>query len=74
METRALELMGRMIDAFGPSGFEREINRIVKEEVEPIADEIITDKLGSVAFKLNGDGFIRLFLRLVKITQIEKTW
>jgi len=56
METRALELMGRMMDAFGPSGFEREINRIVKEEVEPIADEIITDKLGSVAFKLNGDG------------------
>ena len=56
MEKRALELMGKMMDAFGPSGFEREINRIVKEEVEPIADEIITDKLGSVAFKLNGDG------------------
>jgi endoglucanase len=56
MEKRALELMGKMMDAFGPSGFEREINRIVKEEMEPIADEIITDKLGSVAFKLNGDG------------------
>jgi endoglucanase len=56
MEKRALELMGKMMDAFGPSGFEREINRIVKEEVESIADEIITDKLGSVAFKLNGDG------------------
>ncbi|MFA9496753.1 MAG: M42 family metallopeptidase [Candidatus Bathyarchaeota archaeon] len=56
MEKRALELMGKMMDAFGPSGFEREINRIVKKEVEPIADEIITDKLGSVAFKLNGDG------------------
>ena len=56
MEKRALELMGKMMDAFGPSGFEREINRIVKAEVEPIADEIITDKLGSVAFKLNGEG------------------
>ena len=56
MEKRALELMSKMMDAFGPSGFEREINRIVKEEVKPIADEIITDKLGSVAFKLNGDG------------------
>ena len=56
MEKRALELMSKMMDAFGPSGFEREINRIVKEEVKPIADEIITDKLGSVAFKLDGDG------------------
>jgi putative aminopeptidase FrvX len=49
MEKRALELMGKMMEAFGPSGFEREINRIVKEEVEPIADEIITDKLGARA-------------------------
>ena len=44
------------MDAFGPSGFEREINKLVKKEMEPIADEIITDKLGSVAFKLKGDG------------------
>jgi len=56
MEKRELELMGKMMDAFGPSGFEREINRIVMKEVEPIADEIITDKLGSVAFTLKGDG------------------
>ena len=56
MEKRALELMGKMMDAFGPSGFEREINRIVMAEVEPIVDEIITDKLGSVAFTLKGDG------------------
>ncbi len=56
MEKRALKLMAKMMDAFGPSGFEREINRIVKKEVEPFVDEIITDKLGSVAFKLNGDG------------------
>jgi endoglucanase len=56
MDKRALKLMAEMMDAFGPSGFEREINRIVKKEVEPFVDEIITDKLGSVAFKLNGDG------------------
>jgi endoglucanase len=56
MEKRALKLMAKMMDAFGPSGFEREINRIVKKEVESFVDEIITDKLGSVAFKLNGDG------------------
>ena len=56
MDKRELKLMAKMMDAFGPSGFEREINRIVKKEIEPIVDEIITDKLGSVAFKLNGDG------------------
>ena len=56
MQEREIKLMGKMMDAFGPSGFEREINRIVKKEMEPIVDEIITDKLGSVAFQLNGDG------------------
>jgi len=56
MDKRALKLMEEMMNAFGPSGFEREINRIVKKEVEPYVDEIFTDKLGSVAFQLNGDG------------------
>ncbi len=56
MDKRELKLMAKMMDAFGPSGFEREINRIVKKEVEPYVDEIFTDKLGSVAFQLNGDG------------------
>ncbi len=48
--------MGEMMDAFGPSGFEREINRLVKKEMEPIVDKVFTDKLGSVAFQLDGDG------------------
>ena len=56
MDKRKLKLMAKMMDAFGPSGFEREINRIVMKEVEPFVDEIFNDKLGSVAFKLNGDG------------------
>ncbi|TRO51331.1 M42 family peptidase [Candidatus Bathyarchaeota archaeon] len=56
METRAIELMKKMMDAFGPSGFEREINRLVKKEVEPYTDEIMTDKLGTLAFTLEGDG------------------
>ena len=56
MQEREIKLMGKMMDAFGPSGFEREINRIVKKEMEPLVDEIIMYKLGSVAFQLNGDG------------------
>jgi endoglucanase len=56
MEKRAIELMKKMMDAFGPSGFEREINKIVKKEVEPFADEVLTDKLGTLAFTLDGEG------------------
>jgi putative aminopeptidase FrvX len=56
MEKRAVELMKKMMDAFGPSGFEREVNILVKKEVEPYTDEILTDKLGTLAFTLEGDG------------------
>ena len=48
--------MKKMMDAFGPSGFEREINNLVKKEVESFTDEILSDKLGTVAFTLEGDG------------------
>lgn len=60
MEKRAVELMKNMMDAFGPSGFEREINKLVKEEVEPYSDEVLTDKLGTLAFTLQGTGPIVL--------------
>lgn len=56
MEKRSIELMKKMMDAFGPSGFEREINKIVKKEVEPFSDEVLTDKLGTLAFTLEGEG------------------
>jgi endoglucanase len=56
MEKRTIELMKKMMDAFGPSGFEREINKLVKKEVENYTDEILTDKLGTLAFTLEGEG------------------
>jgi putative aminopeptidase FrvX len=56
LDDKALELMKAMMEAFGPSGFEREINSMVKKYMEPIADQIFTDKLGSVAFTLEGKG------------------
>ena len=48
--------MKKMMNAFGPSGFEREINKLVKKEVESFADEILTDKLGTLGFTLDGEG------------------
>ena len=38
----------------GPSGFERDVVKIVKEYVTPFADEIRSDKLGSLHFQREG--------------------
>jgi putative aminopeptidase FrvX len=54
LDEKALDLMKRMMEAFGPSGFEREVNALAKEYMEPYSDEVITDKLGTVAFIARG--------------------
>jgi putative aminopeptidase FrvX len=46
--------MKEMMEAFGPSGFEREVNSLFKKHMTPYADEVITDKLGSVGFVAKG--------------------
>ena len=54
MEARSLEFLRRLVDSFGPSGFERDPIRIVKEYVQPFADEIRHDRLGSLHFMAKG--------------------
>jgi putative aminopeptidase FrvX len=54
MEAHALEFLRRLSDGFGPSGFEREVVKIVKDYVAPFADEITFDKLGSLHFSAKG--------------------
>ena len=49
-----MKLMKDMMEAFGPSGFEREVNSLFKKHMAPYADEVITDKLGSVGFVAKG--------------------
>ncbi len=53
-DEKAVDVLKRMIESFGPSGFERETVRIVKEYMRPYADEIMTDKLGSIVFAAKG--------------------
>ena len=55
VDKKAIELLKELCESFGPTGFEREASRIVKEHVKSYADEITTDKLGSVVFKHRGD-------------------
>ncbi|UCE29390.1 MAG: M42 family metallopeptidase [Candidatus Bathyarchaeota archaeon] len=55
VDKRAIELLKKLVESFGPAGFEREVSGIIKKHVKSYADEITTDKLGSVVFKHRGD-------------------
>ncbi|MEM1514653.1 MAG: M42 family metallopeptidase [Candidatus Bathyarchaeia archaeon] len=55
LDNRSIEFLKRITESFGPSGFERETAKIVKEYMKPYSDEILTDKLGSIVFVLKGE-------------------
>ena len=42
------KLLQTLTEIFGPSGFEEEVRKIVRREVEPLADEIRVDALGNL--------------------------
>ena len=46
--------MKEMMEAFGPSGFEREASAVAKEYMEPYVDEVVADKLGTITFIAEG--------------------
>ena len=50
-----IEFLKKFSESFGPAGFEREAGGIIKEYGSRYADEIITDKLGSIVFKKIGN-------------------
>ncbi len=54
-DEKAIGILKRMIESFGPSGFERETARIIKEYMKTYADEITADKLGSLVFVAKGE-------------------
>lgn len=45
---KQLTLMKSLTDAHGISGFEYDVKKVMKEYIEPVSDEIITDNLGSI--------------------------
>ncbi|NHJ33186.1 MAG: M42 family metallopeptidase [Asgard group archaeon] len=51
-----IDEFGKWCDAFGPSGFEREVALLVKEYTEPFADEVLQDRTGSIIFKKGNKG------------------
>jgi endoglucanase len=53
-DEKALSVLKRMTESFGPSGFEAETSRIIKEYMKEYSDEILADKLGSLIFVAKG--------------------
>lgn len=49
-------LVEKLTQAFGVSGYEREVREVIREEVKANADEIITDALGNLIVYRKGHG------------------
>lgn len=50
-----IKLLEELSNAFGPSGFELDVQKILKKYVEEFADEILQDRTGSLIFTAKGD-------------------
>ncbi|MBS7634997.1 peptidase M28, partial [Candidatus Bathyarchaeota archaeon] len=53
-DEKSINVLKRMTESFGPSGFERETARVIKEYMLDYSDDTLTDKLGSVVFVARG--------------------
>lgn len=54
LDQQAFDFLERLTNSFGPSGFERESTRIVKDYVSRFSDRVYSDKLGSLLFEKKG--------------------
>jgi len=50
------ELIKKLTEEYGPSGFEEKVVAAIKEEIAPFVDEVKVDKLGSLVAIKKGDG------------------
>ncbi len=57
------ELIRKLVETYGPSGAEEQIRAVIRAEVEPLADELRVDPLGSlIVHKQGGDEGKRIVL------------
>lgn len=49
-DEKSIAILKSMLESFGPSGFERETTRVIKEYMKSYSDDILIDKLGSIVF------------------------
>ncbi|MCI0397664.1 MAG: M42 family metallopeptidase [Chloroflexi bacterium] len=50
------ELIQKLVEAYGPSGFEDGMREVIQAEIEAYADEIWVDALGNLIARKKGDG------------------
>ncbi len=62
MITATQELLQRLIDSPGPSGFETAVQQLVREELHPFADEVRADIHGNIIAAMNPAGRLRVML------------
>ncbi len=73
-----LELLQRLTQTFGPSGFEDNIRSVIQEVVEPLADEVRVDALGSLVARTGNPEGKKLILAAhmdevgVMVTHVEE--
>ena len=53
MDKQSLEFLKRMLETPGPSGYESEIQQVVRDYVQSFADQVTTDSHGNVIVCLN---------------------
>jgi endoglucanase len=49
-------LIRKLVETYGPSGVEEQIRAVIRAEVEPLADELRVDPLGSLVIRKKGSG------------------
>ena len=50
------ELIKKLVEAYGPSGFEDQMRDLIREEVADLADDISIDAMGNLIALKKGDG------------------
>lgn len=65
-----LELLTTLTQTFGPSGYEAEIRAAIRRAVEPLADTISVDPLGTLVARRQGNGTGRKILLAAHMDEI----
>ena len=51
-----IDLIKKLVEVFGPSGFEDQVRELIRAEIAPYADEIRVDAMGNLIALKRGDG------------------
>ena len=54
--TEWLELTRKLVECWGPCGYEHRVRRLIREEVADLADEIQVDGIGNLICRVGNDG------------------